>query len=309
MSQVGDTPCPRTVPEVGRLAENSAKNLSPEPGMPLALIAASASVGSGTIKGRDILIGHWSRVRAAFFLLTSTWLLLPSGISAQGNGQGFLFKQPSVQVGISAGYTVAHAGGPVFNHARDQLTLGRKDFDAPTFGVEVAVRGSERLDFALGFRFSKSDVRSEMRHLVEELPNLETVPIEQTTTFTRIPVTFSARFYLRDRGRAVSRFAWIPAKWAPFMGAGAGLTWYRFEQIGDFADITTLEILPLIIESDGAGATAHVFAGVDISINPRFLWTVEGRYAFGHARTDSSFNYDNLDLNGFQATIGISARF
>jgi hypothetical protein len=251
------------------------------------------------------LIGHWSRVRGAFCLLASTSPLLPSGTSAQGNGQGFLFDQPAVQVGLNVGYSVAHASGRVLNHARRELTLERKDFDAPTFGVQFAVRAGDRFDVALDFRFSKSDVLSEMRDWVD----LDNLPIEQTTAFMRMPLTVSGRFYLRDRGRAVSRFAWIPAKWAPFLGAGGGITWYRFEQTGDFVDIETLEIPNLTIESNGAGTTAHALAGVEISMSPRFLWTLEGRYTFGYAATDYSFNFDNLDLNGFQATIGVSARF
>ena len=305
MSQVGDTPCPRMVPDAGRGAKNSAEDLSPEPGMPLALIAATASVGSGTKQRGEILIGHWSRVRGAFCLLAATSLPLPSGIFAQGNGQGFLFEKPAFQVGLNVGYSVAHAGGPVLNHARDQLTLGRKDFDAPTVGVEFAVRVGDRFDVALDFKFSKSDVLSEMRDWVD----LDNLPIEQTTAFTRMPLTVSGRFYLRDRGRAVSRLAWIPVKLAPFLGAGAGVTWYRFKQTGDFVDIETLDILNFTIESKGLGTTAHALAGVEISMSPRFLWTLEGRYTFGYATTDYSFNYDNLDLSGFQATIGVSARF
>lgn len=251
------------------------------------------------------MIGHWSRVRATFFLLTATFPLLPPGTSAQSSGQGFLFEQPTFRVGVHAGYMFARAGGAVLNHARDQLTLGGRDFDASSLGIEFAIRGSERFDFALDFRFSRSDVRSEMRDWVDP----DNLPIEQTTTFTRIPVTLSTRFYLWDRGRAISQFAWIPAKWAPFVGAGAGLTWYRFEQTGDFVDITTLDILNLTIESNGGATTAHAFAGVDISISPRFLWTLEGRYAIGQARTGDSFDYDNLDLGGFRATIGFTVRF
>ena len=259
--------------------------------------------------GEDLLIGHWSRVRATFFLLTVTLPLVPSATSAQSSGQGFLFKQPTFQVGVHAGYMLADAGGAVLNHARDQLTLGGRDFDASSWGVEFAVRGSERFDLALDFRFSRSDVRSEMRDWLEE-----GFPIEQTTTFTRIPVTVSTRFYLRDRGRAISQFAWIPAKWAPFVGAGAGIIWYRFEQNGDFVDIATCDptgcaIVNFTLESNGWARTAHAFAGVDISISPRFLWTLEGRYALGRDRTGLSFDYDNLNLSGFQATIGVSARF
>ena len=255
------------------------------------------------------MIGHWSRVRATLFLLTAALPLLPSATSAQSSGQGFLFQRPLLRVGVDFGYALAHARGAVLNHARKQLTLDRGDFDASSVGVEFAVRATERFDVALDLGFSRSEVRSEMRHWLEE-----GFPIEQTTIFMRIPVTVSTRYYLRDRGRAISRFAWIPAKWAPFVGAGAGLTWYRFEQIGDFVDITTCDptgcdIVNFTIESDGAGQTAHVFAGVDVSISPRFLWTLETRYTVGHATTDFAFDHRNLDFNGFQATVGIAVRF
>ena len=35
----------------------------------------------------------------------------------------------------------------------------------------------------------------------------------------------------------------------------------------------------------------------------------EGRYAFGGTTTGSAFDFENLDLSGFQATIGLAVRF
>ncbi|MCH7892158.1 MAG: hypothetical protein IH921_11710 [Gemmatimonadetes bacterium] len=161
---------------------------------------------------------HLSRIRASALLLVATFPLLPSGTSAQGSGQGFLFKQPTIQVGLRGGYTVARAGGPVLDFARNELTLNKRDFDASSWGLELAVRARERLDIAFDVRFSRSEVGSEMRDWVDQ----DGLPIQQTTTFVRVPVTVSAKFYLRDRGRAISRFVWIPEKWAPFLGAGGG---------------------------------------------------------------------------------------
>ena len=78
----------------------------------------------------------------------------------------------------------------------------------------------------------------------------------------------------------------------------------------DFVEEPSLDILNLVLESSGTGRIAQVFAGVDISISPRFLWTLEGRYAFvGGPRTGAAFDFDKLDLRGLQATIGLSARF
>ncbi len=233
--------------------------------------------------------------------------LVPSAASAQSMGQGFLFKQPAVQVGLRAGYSLARAGGSVFDRAMEDFTLRKRDFDASAWGLEVAVRAKERLDIAFDVRFSKSETGSESRPYVD----LDDLPITQTTTFWRVPVTVGAKYYLLDRGRAISEFAWIPKKWTPFIGVGAGLNWYQLKQEGDFVDESTpnLDILYLSLKSSGAAPTAHVFAGMDISMNPRFLWTLEARYGFGNARTGYAFDFQSIDLSGFQATIGLSARF
>jgi hypothetical protein len=251
------------------------------------------------------LIGHLSRARTTVFLLAPTLLLLPAPTSAQGSGQGFLFKQPNFQVAFHGGYAGAPAGGDVLDRALDDFTLNKRDFDASFWGPELAFRWSERLDIALDIWVSKSTAGSESRPYVDS----DDLPIQQTTTLSRVPVTVSAKFYLRDRGRAVSRFAWIPEKWAPFVGVGGGLQWYGFKQEGDFVEEPSLDILNLTLESNGTAPTGHIFAGVDVSISPRFLWTLEGRYARGDAEAGPAFNFDNLDLSSFQATIGLAVRF
>jgi hypothetical protein len=254
------------------------------------------------------LIGHLSRVRTSVFLLTvltATSSLLPAPASAQGSGQGFLFKRPGVQVGLRGGYVRAHAGGAVLNRALDDFTLSRRDFDASSFGLEFAFRARERLDIAVDARFSRSTAGSESRPYVDS----DNLPIQQTTTLSRMPVTVSAKYYLRDRGRAVSQFAWIPAKWAPFIGFGGGLNWYTFKQEGDFVEEPSLDILNLVLQSSGAAPTTHVFTGVDVSISPRFLWTLEGRYALAGTDTGAAFDFGDIDLSGFQVTIGLAARF
>ena len=224
VSQASDTLCPPGVPKAVRKRRIWPKMATSESGISLALIAAVASVGTWDVTGRDLVIGHWSRLRATICLLSAAVPLLPSQIWAQGSGRGFLFKQPTLQVGIHGGYTRARAGGSVLDFARNELTLKKRDFDASAWGLELAVRASERLDIAFDVRVARSEVGSEMRDWVDQ----DNLPIEQTTTFVRVPVTVSTKYYLRDRGRALSEFVWIPEKWAPFVGAGGGLAWYRF---------------------------------------------------------------------------------
>ena len=251
---------------------------------------------------------HVSSVRATvslFTVLGATFSLLPAPTSAQGSGQGFLFKRPGVQVGLHAGYARAHAGGAVLSRALEDFTLNKRDFDASSFGLEVAFRARERLDVAVDVGFARSEAGSES----EFYEGTDGLPILQTTTLSRIPLTVSAKYYLRDRGRAVSQFAWIPGKWAPFVGVGGGLNWYALKQEGEFVEEPSLNILYLTLKSSGAAPAAHVFAGVDVSISPRFLWTVEGRYAFSRTDTGAAFDFGDIDLSGFRATIGLAVRF
>jgi len=238
-------------------------------------------------------------------LLAVVVALLPSRAFAQASGNGFLFKQPTVQVGVQGGYTLARAGGRVLRVQRKDLTLDKRDFDAPSWGLQVAVRANERFDIAFDVRFARSEVGSEMRDWVDQ----DFLPIEQTTEFVRVPVTLSAKYYLRERGRAIGEFAWIPETWSPFIGAGAGLAWYRFKQDGDFKDALSNDILRLTLESSGGTPIGHVLGGVDISIGPRFLWSFEGRYGLGNADTDATYGNERIDLSGFQGTIGLAIRF
>ena len=251
------------------------------------------------------MIFHRNGVRVVIVLLAVAMSVFPSRASAQATGAGFLFKQPVFQVGIRGGYAVAAAGGGVLDHAREQLTLEKRDFDGSTWGLELATRLSPRWDLAFDVRYTSSETSSEMRDWVD----LDNLPIEQRTTFQRVPLALSGKYYIGERGRGISEFAWIPAKWAPFVGAGGGFTWYEFRQKGDFVDIATLDILYFTLKSSGWAPSAHFFAGVDISMSPRFFWTLEGRYGLGGTDTGAAFAYDYIDVSGLQATIGLSARF
>ncbi|MFV2007223.1 MAG: outer membrane protein, partial [Longimicrobiales bacterium] len=136
------------------------------------------------------------------------------------------------------------------------------------------------------------------------------LPIFQTTEFTRVPVTANVKVYLADRGRSVSRFAWIPSKVAPYVGGGVGIVWYEFVQDGEFVDFNNLDIFSDRLSSSGTSATGQVFGGVDLSLGGIWVLTGEGRYSFGSVQMDEDFvGFDNIDLNGLQMTVGIGVRF
>ncbi len=231
-------------------------------------------------------------------------VVLAEGATAQE--ADFLFKRPTVTVGMRLGYAIPRAGSEVFDFTREQLTVDKGDFNGLSAAGEVTVRAIDRLDAALNLGVEWSNTRSEFRDWVDD----NDLPIEQNTRFTRVPVTVGVKAYLLERGRRISELAWIPNKWAPYLGAGAGIVWYRFEQIGDFVDFDTLEIFFDEFVSRGSSPVAYLAGGLDFSLGPRWLVNGEARYSWASAKMGRDFvGFDNIDLAGFRAMLGFSVRF
>jgi hypothetical protein len=126
----------------------------------------------------------------------------------------------------------------------------------------------------------------------------------------RVPVTASIKAYLSNSGRSVGHFAWIPSRYAPYVGAGGGAMWYRFRQEGDFIDFATSKVFTDAFMSQGWTPTAQAFVGTDVSLNPRFAVTAEGRYQWARSRLSTDFSqFQPIDLSGFALTAGLSIRY
>jgi len=238
-------------------------------------------------------------------ILLAAGLSLPRALPSQTTGDGFLFRRPTGTFAIRAGYDRAGAGSDVFSDVTEQLTLGRGAFSSVIGAVDFGAMLTDRLDLTLGGSFSGSRTRSEFRDWVDQ----DGLPIEQTTTFERVPVTVGLKVFLGSRGRSLGSLAWVPAKCAPYIGAGGGAMWYRFRQRGDFVDFQTLDIFRADISSSGWTATAHGFAGVEVAVGPRFLLVGEGRYTWARATMGEAFDgFERIDLSGLSVTAGIAFR-
>jgi hypothetical protein len=126
----------------------------------------------------------------------------------------------------------------------------------------------------------------------------------------RVPLTASVKAYLANRGRSVGHFAWIPARYAPYAGAGGGAMWYSFQQYGDFIDFATARVFPDRFTSKGWTPALHAFVGADVSLKPRLALTAEGRYQWARSQLSEDFSrFDPIDLSGFALTAGFSIRY
>lgn len=244
---------------------------------------------------------------AGLLALAGLVALLPAALAAQQQDRDFLFRRPVVSLTLRGGYTVPNTGSEIFDFTTEQLTLDDGDFAAASFGGELAWRATERIDVALGVDVSRTEATSEFRDWVD----LDDNPITQTTTFWRTPVVVSVKGYLYERGRRVSRFAWVPtSSWSPYAGVGLGWTWYHFEQQGDFVDFETLDIFTDRFVSEGRAPTLQVLGGATVDLGRRLALTAEGRYAWASTDMDADFvDFEPIDLGGFHGTVGLSVRF
>ena len=233
-------------------------------------------------------------------------LALPTPALGQSEGNGFLFQQPKGSFTLRTGLARPNATGDPFGFFSNELTLSTSSYLAFGIAGDLAFTVSPSLDVVLSTGWAGSQAPSELRHWLDA--NNE--PIRQTTTLQRVPLTASLKYYLRSRGRAVGRFAWVPAGFAPYVGAGGGLTFYRLHQWGDFVDFRDTTIFSDNYASEGWTGTAHLFAGVDVPLGPRFVLSGEARYAWAKAPLGPDFQgFGDINLSGFSMTVGVGVRF
>ena len=248
---------------------------------------------------------RWS-ARAVMVPAVLAALGAPADSRAQSSGDGFLFERPIGSFLVRGGFASTTAGGDLYSFLTDQFTLSKGDFRAPSFAGDLLVRVAPRLDLDFGVGYSGSKKGSEFRHFVD----LNDLPIEQTTSLARVPLTAGARLYLVAPGRSIGKFAWIPTKVVPYVGAGGGMMWYRLHQSGDFIDFETTDVFPDAFESSGWTPTANVLTGVDYSLSPRFALNGEARYTWAKAQLDEDFTgFDGIDLSDIGISVGLNVRF
>jgi hypothetical protein len=235
-------------------------------------------------------------------------LVLLAGLTSPAAAQSpdFLFGKPKGTIAVRSGWLFARAGSDLFTFVQDQLTVEKKDFNAPAmaFDVDVPVKG--RLSVIAGFEFSGTSKDSEYRNFVDN----NRLPITQTTSLRQMNLSYGIKVPLTPPGREISPHAWIPSAVTPYVGAAGGAMWYKFHQDGDFVDFNDSAVFSRTFDSSGWAPSAHVFGGVDVKALRRLYVNAEARYLWSHASLERTFaGFAPIDLAGMKITAGIRYMF
>ncbi len=226
-----------------------------------------------------------------------------AGIQQRPATPDFLFGRPQGSVGIRGSWVFARADSDWYDFVTDQLTVEAKDFNAAGVSGDVSFSIAPRMDAVFGVEFSQAKKGSEYRRFVDN----NRLPISQTTRLRTTNLTGSLKFALTERGRGVSRLAWVPRGVVPFVGAGGGALWYGLDQTGDFVDFVDRSVFPNSFESHGWTPSGHVFGGVDVRVLRRMFVTLDARYQWAAATLSNTWvDFEPIDLAGFKLSAGVS---
>jgi len=218
----------------------------------------------------------------------------------------FLFGRPKGSAGIRGGWLFARAGSDWYDFVTRNLTLEDRDFNRPAIGGDVGVAVSRRLEVVVSIDYGKASAGSEYRDLVDNLR----LPIQQVTELHQTNLSGGLKFYLLDRGREVSRLAWVPNTFVPYIGAGGGALWYKMRQTGDFVDFVDNSIFGDTLLSSGTAPSAHVFGGVDIRAWRQLYLTLDVRHLWAGADLGNDWiDFDPIDLTGTRLSAGFNIVF
>ena len=239
-------------------------------------------------------------------------LFAPVQGEAQEYLDDYMFHSPRVTLSLNLGYGVPKAGSDLFQEVTREFTLEKSDFNAPVIGGGLSVFLNDRVDLAFEAAFARSSTWAEYTEFI----GADDLPIEHETTFLRVPVTMSVRYFLKDRGREIGNLSWIPTTWAPYVGVGGGRMYYEFEQVGEFIDFDFPEELPIVRSQTFSGGWAwvgHAFGGLQWALSPQWVLMAEARYSLAETDLDRGPGgyqlFDPIDLSGFHGTVGFGIRF
>lgn len=241
----------------------------------------------------------------------SSGAFTPLHLQAQSRAD-YMLGRPKATLTLRVGAARPNASDGVFaatgTNGQRLLTLDADKFLGVSAGGDIGVPLSQRVELQLSATVASRRVESEYRDFVDN----NDLPIAQATRLRRAPVSIGLRYNLVPAGRSVSRLAWVPAKLVPYVAAGGGAMYYKFQQEGDFVDFrsTNLDVFAAKLEAKGWAPLAYAAGGITWAVLPAVAINTELRY--DHSRTPLKGDYtgfDNTALSGLGLTTGFQFRF
>jgi hypothetical protein len=218
----------------------------------------------------------------------------------------FLIGQPRGLLAVRGGWLFANTGTDLYDFVTDRLTVDGRDFNTTSLSADFGISIGPRFDVLATLEQAETSIPSQYRDFVDT----GGVEITQNTRREEWTISGSVRLALLPRGRRISRFAWLPRTFTPYLGVGGGAVKYDFQQYGSFVDFQTLRVFNDDFSSKGWAPTAHALGGVDVRLYRRLYLTTEARYTWSSAKLDADFvGFEPVSLGGLRTSAGLQIVF
>jgi len=240
--------------------------------------------------------------RAIFSISAAALLLAASGAAMAQPGPGgnaFQFR---------LGGFLPEGGGDLWDGVEQAFTLDSSDFDDGIVGFSYITSLNNHFEIGVNADFYDSTVFAAYRP--EIVVDEDGFLIFHDTHLSTVPLTVDVRFLptgrYRGRGQRQVRHPVV------FIGAGAGVNLWEYEEVGDFVDFDD-PALPIFFDEftdSGAALTTYVLGGIEFPVSPRFNLTFEGRYSWSDDELGDEFaGLGEIELGGTSFFVGGAFRF
>ena len=234
---------------------------------------------------------RWTTLVCAIFLTVS--------LPALAGGRR-LANDQSVQARLGAFFVEGESD--FWDDNVDIFTLEPSDFDDVTFGMTYSHSFNRFFELDLNTDFFDQAVVSEYNDFVDG----SGFPILHDSSLEMIPVTVGVRFLPFGRAKAGKK------KPVFFVGAGGGVNFWQYEEVGDFIDFADPgnPIVFGVFSESGEAFVGYATAGLELPITHGMNIGFETRWFNSDDKLGGDFaGLGEIDLSGFSASVSANWRF
>lgn len=227
-------------------------------------------------------------------ILLATLLIVFTGADAEAQWQRHY--EPNSQFRFRLGIFEPAGGSDGWDAVFEGFTGRPSDLQDFVWGADYLWRTSRHTAVLFGFSFYGGKTTS----AYEEWVGNDGSEISHTTSLDIWDLT--AAFLYRFGGSGVR----------PYLGIGGGFVSWRLTDEGYFIDFGSpnQDVIWAWYGAEGTTFEAFALAGIDIPLNPRWSFIIEGRYRWANDELGNDFSgFGELDLSGWEITGGFGVNF
>lgn len=203
---------------------------------------------------------------------------------------------PAQQINVKFGYIMPFQSSDLWEDNLNNLAYEKTDFNSLNFSIEYQHRFQRNLSFYIeGVRYKKT-VNSEYREYEYDdgSPIYQSMHLDMTSLEMGIQLNLLAP----------------RSGFSPYIGAGVGFYFWKYEQYGDFIDFSEFDVYEGFADQEAVALGFHVKGGLSMRINRSFGLLLEAKAHIAQGDLGEYFEgFEPFDLGALSLSAGFQFYF